>query len=364
MIDARCYGNKLFLPQGTPNKMTNTTPLMLKGSPGSPYTRKMLALLRYRRIPYRFFVLRTEEELEHDLPLPKVELLPTFYFSDASGALSAVVDSTHILRRLEDDSPGRSVIPTDPVIAFIDYLLEDFADEWLTKAMFHYRWAYAANIEKAAQLLARFSSFADEDEPLVAFGKEIADRQISRLNVVGSNETTAPIIEESYKDFLDALALHLTGRRYMLGDRPSACDFAVFGQLTQLVGFDPTTMAIALERTPRIVAWVDLVEDLTGVEPKEDAWFQRDAIPDTMRGILAIVGRTYVPVMLANAAAVASSADEVRVEVTGKTWVQNPFPYQAKCVAWIREQYRALEEEDRKAVDQILDGTGCERLLA
>lgn len=344
--------------------MSQSNSLLLKGSPGSPYTRKMLALMRYRRIPYRFFVLRTEEEREFALPEPKVDLLPTFYFSDASGAISPVVDSTPIIRRLEGDFAGRSVIPTDPVIAFLDYLLEDFADEWLTKAMFHFRWSYAADIEKASQLLPRWSRFPEEDEPLVEFGKEVAERQISRLHVVGSNETTGPIIEESYASFLDAMATHLTGRRYMLGHRPSACDFAILGQLTQLVGIDPTSMAIALERAPRVFAWVYQLEDLSGIEPKDDAWIERDAIPETIRALLSVVGRTYVPVMLANAAAVASSADEVRTEVGGKPWVQNPFPYQAKCVAWIREEYGALNEEDRKAVDRILEGTGCEHLLA
>ena len=53
-------------------------PIAVRGAPGSPYTRKMLAVLRYRRFPYRFLVgLWTKGEVD-SLPAPMVDLLPTF----------------------------------------------------------------------------------------------------------------------------------------------------------------------------------------------------------------------------------------------------------------------------------------------
>lgn len=55
----------------------------------------MLALLRYRRIPYRYLQAPTD-----DLPEPKVGLIPVVYFKDETGALTAEVDSTPIIRKL------------------------------------------------------------------------------------------------------------------------------------------------------------------------------------------------------------------------------------------------------------------------
>ena len=62
--------------------MTSKEPLQLKGAPGSPYTRKMLAYLRYRHIRYEFLI--GDQATAMDLPEPKVSLLPTFYLPDAA----------------------------------------------------------------------------------------------------------------------------------------------------------------------------------------------------------------------------------------------------------------------------------------
>ncbi|MBX3490966.1 glutathione S-transferase family protein [Parvibaculum sp.] len=341
--------------------MTLETPLLLSGAPGSPYTRKMLAVLRYRHIPYRF--LLTGHNVPDSLPKPKVALLPTFYLKEGNGPYEAAVDSTPLIRRFEKAFDGRNVVPADPVVEFIDYLLEDYADEWLTKAMFHYRWHYRADIDRAAAILPLWRNISASDETLAQMSKLFSERQISRLYVVGSNETTAPVIEASYQRFLDAMTAHLKKHPFLMGGRPGGSDFGVFGQLTQLTHFDPTPMDETLARSPRVFAWVDIMEDLSGLEPTDGDWMKRDAVPDTMRGLLAEVGRVYVPALIANAKALMAGAEKVETEIDGKPWVQQPFPYQGKCLQWLREKREALAPADRKTVDDVLAGTGVEALF-
>ena len=104
--------------------MSLPNPLMLIGATGSPYTRKMVALLRYRRIPYSIIwgdPSKVLEEMGIEKPYPG--LLPTFLLPNQDNELVAITDSTPIIRRLEDESNKRSVIPTDYALAFINYLL-------------------------------------------------------------------------------------------------------------------------------------------------------------------------------------------------------------------------------------------------
>ena len=336
-------------------------PILFSGLPGSPYTRKMLAVLRYRRLPYRF--IAQGDAVARGLPQPKVPLLPTFYFPNAQGTLEPVTDSTPLIRRLEEAAPARGILPPDPALAFLDRLLEDYGDEWLTKAMFHYRWAYAADAAQAGQILPFYRGTARADAEVAEQGRLFAERQIGRLYVVGSNPTTGPVIEAAYVRFIERLNDHLRSHRFLMGSRPGASDFAMYGQLTQLALFDPTPVALTLELAPRVRAWCEMTEDLSGAEPTASDWLDAKALPASLRAILTEAGRTYVPVMLANAAALAAGQTEVKTVVDGAAWVQQAFPYQGKCLRWLREAYAALDPTARATVDAALAGTGCEALV-
>lgn len=337
-------------------------PLIMMGAPGSPYTRKMRALLRYRGIAYRQLTQGSPEQ--STWPVARVPLLPTFYLPDATGKIVPTTDSTPLIRRFEVAFPQRRVVPPDPVLALLDEILEDYADEWLTKCMFHYRWYREADIAKARHVLPFWARVNVSDTQIEAFQKLVAERQVSRLGVVGSNEVTAPVIEDSYLRFLFLFDAHLQKHRFLLGDQPSASDFATFGQLTCLALFDPTPAAITLRESPRIHAWVEWVEDLSGLDdPAEDKWISRQSIPSTLTALLSEVGRVHAPFLLANAQAIDSRADRVETEIDGRPWTQKPFPYQAKCLRWLRESYSKLVPSDRTVVDQILEGTGCEPLF-
>jgi glutathione S-transferase len=338
-------------------------PLKIVGAPGSPYSRKLRAVLRYRRIPHHWVVRGSHADL--DVPPTPVALMPVLVFPGTGGAADeAAIDTTPLIRRLEGMQTGRSVVPADPVMAFLDELIEDYADEWVTKAMFHYRWSYQPDIDKAAAILPLWRGTNVSDEEVAPVSKMIAERQIERLWVVGSNETTGPVIEASYKRLLQLLDAHLTLHRFVMGGRPGSADFGLFGQLTQLVAFDPTCSAVALETSPRVVTWVDVVEDLSGIGVDDDDWIARNDIPESFLALLAEVGRVYAPFLVANAAALAAGADKVECTIDDRKWVQKPFPYQGMCLDWLRVSRARLATADREAVDAVLKGTGCEQLFS
>ena len=343
--------------------MKSLNPIPIAGVPASPYSRKMIALLRYRRIPY---VVKWGDPnaftKKFDIEAPKPTLLPVFIF-DVDGQMQAICDSTPILRHLEKEFPSRGVIPTDPKLDFLNYLLEDFGDEWVTKYMFHYRWHFKEDIDNAGTILPLLHDVSLEDEAHNSFKEYISDLQTSRLWVVGSNEITAPIIEASYKRFLKEFEKCLSSQPFLFGSRPSSADYAIYGQLSQLIGFDPTSRAIAYEISPRVIAWLDLIEDMSGLEPENQDWLSFSDSKQSLEGIFKEIGKVYLPALLANARAVNDNSPTWKTTIDGADWEQKSFPYQAKCLKWINEEFHNLNQNDQDEIMEFFAETGCSKLI-
>ena len=348
--------------------MSENTRITFIGSPPSPYTRKMIALMRYRRISYKVIwgnpqELLTNGSLSHlNIEPAKPNLQPTFLLPDQTGELKAYTDSTPLIRRFEAEFEGRKSIPQDIFLSFLNYLLEDFADEWVTKYMFHYRWHFNEDIDNAGTLLPLNLIVNLDQDSLRSFKKYISERQVSRLGVVGSNEATAEIIEKSFKRFLKLLEKHFSKQPFLFGRRPASADFALFGQLSQLVGFDPTSRKIAHEISPRTVAWVSQMEDLSGLEVTDEDW-ELDELSESLANIFKEIGRVYVPALTANKKAALNNEKTWKATIDDSQWTQQTFPYQVKCLNWINEEFEKLPSSEKEKIDSFLKKNNCEKFL-
>jgi glutathione S-transferase len=336
------------------------------GAPASPYTQKMISIMRYRHIAYEFYIGDVSGRLSRieGIESPKPVLLPTLLLKDGQGNLQATTDTTPIIKRFENEYPDRKLLPEDPALSFINYLLEDFGDEWVTKYMFHYRWYFEEDANNASTILPLSDLATDMDDgTLKEVKKMIHDRQHGRLWVVGSNDTTAKLIDSSYRRFVKLMDDHLSVSRFLFGEKPSSADFAIYGQLTQLIGFDPTSRRIASENSLRLVSWVDVMADLSGHDVNNSNWTSLEDSPPSLKEIMKEFGQMYVPALLANAKAIIEGDETWETEIDGSTWKQKAFPYQAKCLKWIKEEFNTLSKNDKTRIKTFLEGTGCEAIL-
>ncbi|HJQ60545.1 MAG TPA: glutathione S-transferase family protein [Vineibacter sp.] len=323
----------------------------LYGIDPSPYSVKMRAILRYRRLPFVWNCSTPAREVAIGAGLPPV--IPVLRFPD--GRL--MNDSTPLADALEREHPGaRSIVPDDPGLAYLSDLLEDFADEWLTKLMFHYRWYYPDDRVFAQLWVTSCRNPTMPQAERRDLMREFDARQVGRMALVGCTEQNRPIIEDSYRFVLDTLDRHGRQTPFLFGGRPSLADFAFYGQL-RILATDPTPMAEMRRRAPDVYFWVMRLDDASGVD---GAWFDpATALPDGIHALLRHCGDTYLPFLAANARAVELAAAMVDLEILGRPYSQVPFRYQAKCYDALRKKFAALPPTARERIEPLLRDTGC-----
>jgi glutathione S-transferase len=325
----------------------------LHGGLGSPYSIKVRALLRYRRLPFVWINIGAAQDIFAKVKAP---VIPVLEWPDGS----PMNDSTPLIFELERRHPERSVVPDDEGRAFLAFLLEDFADEWGTKLMFHYRWFAERDQVQMSRWLAfdrlRGAGRARIEHVAAAF----RGRQVGRMALVGCTPQNAPIIEESARRIFALLDAHVTETPYLFGGRPSLADFAWLGQLSQLA-VDPTPYDLMRETAPYLMRWLQNMEDLSGVEGE---WADPAApLPEAVTGLLALAGEVYFPFLEANAAALARGQETFELELLGRPYAQGTFKYQVKCLAELRAAYGRLTDGARATVDPVLEAASCLHVL-
>ncbi|MCE2841572.1 MAG: glutathione S-transferase N-terminal domain-containing protein [Novosphingobium sp.] len=322
----------------------------LYGALGSPYSQKIRALLRYRRLPY----IWVDEAARRQAALGAVKapVIPVLEYPDGSFAN----DSTSLVYDLEARHAERGVVPPDGSQAFIAHLLEDFADEWLTKAMFGYRWLEEVDQVQMSRWLAFDAAKGGGLEQSQKFAEMFRARQVGRMALVGCTAENFPLIEASTRAVLAALEGHVVNRFCLFGTRPSLAEFSIFGQLSQL-GTDPTPQAMMRADYPYTYRWLAHIDDMSGLEGEWEPGFAPVVVE-----LVRISAAVYAPFLAANEAAAAAGAETFRMEAMGLPYEQGVFKYQLKCLADLRNRYAALDAGARGAVDPLL-GEGWLALL-
>lgn len=324
----------------------------LYGGMGSPYSMKMRAVLRYRRIPHLWVQGAKAQAIAREMRAP---VIPVLEYPDGV----RMNDSTPLIYDLEQRHAERSIVPENEADAFLAFLIEDFADEWLTKAMFSYRWLRVRDQERMSTWLSFDALAGGGLANLEARAKAFRERQVGRTALVGCTEANAPLIEESTRRFLAALEAHVTEGHFFFGTRPSLAEFGVFGQLSQL-GVDPTACDMMRADYPYAFRWLAHIDDLSGIE---GAWRGSGARPKIVGETLKLIGAAYLPFLEANAAAVRAEAEVMRFEALGMSYAQAPFKYQVKCLGELRAAFARLSEGAKADLAPLLEESGCLRAL-
>jgi len=67
--------------------------------------------------------------------------------------------------------------------------------------------------------------------------------------------------------------------------------------------------------------------------------------------------------MIENHRAIGNGEKEWSVDLAGYPWKQKSFPYQAKCLDWIREEFKNLDQANQEKVLNFLTANNCQALV-
>ncbi len=314
-------------------------PLIVHGLDLSYFTGKIEAYFRAKGVAYRLEEMdmgafRRAGAATGVLQMPQIETPEGEWLTD----------TPRIIDAFETRAPSPSITPADPTARFLSHLFEDFFDEWLWRPALYYRWAFPDDATLMGKRIAR-GLLRDADAPFFLKHRWIRRRQ-QRVFLTGDGVTkeTAPVIEEQYRDLLQALEAIFAKRRFFQGDRPTRADFGLFGSMFRHFYSDPTPSRIMRETAPHAGLWT---ARLWAIAPED---FQ-DApectgAPNLIDPFREMIEAGYFSYCLANEEAGRADAKTVEWDYRGARFRTPVNRYRIWRFQRLRALWRAIPSDD------------------
>ena len=311
------------------------TAYRLFGAETSPYSVKVRSFLRYKGGDFEWIgrSKSTDEEFAALARVPTVPLL-------LSPTRPANQDSTSILATVEADHANPSAVPEDPACAALALILEDYADEWLNKLMFFNRWGQKPDRDLAGE--RTMEQILDGELPRAKkkTRDQIIKRMRDRLPLVGIEKKNEKTLKPSFERFFTLLNAHLEQSLFLFGGRPSAADFAIAGQVAQLL-MDPTPGDWLRANAPFVTAWSEFMDTPTAGGPFKSL----DELRPTLLALFKDeVAATYLPWARANMDAAQAQAERVSLKLDGKVYEQITQHYAARAFKAVTTAVQSAKE--------------------
>lgn len=326
----------------------------------SPYSMKMRAYLRYRRIPFQWVTGKPA----NDIAQTKVDTYMVPVLESPDGVFAN--DSTLLIDDLEKTFSERGTEPENEADAFLAFLIEDFSDEWLISPFFMHRW----NLDRDQSHNSRWILYEFFRGHLIpgqfdASAEGWAERQLGLLPAVSGYPEAYDLVDQSLHDFLAIMEGAVTSGLFLFGDRPSRAEFAIYGRLSQLLQ-DLTATEFMREKYMFTSRWVGVMEDLSGTQGdwQELSSDAEGLMSSPVAQILKLSGKYHLPMLRTNLDALNRGDDEYAFDIDGRSYARKVHERFAPCLPALQRRYAELSGEAKEVLRGVLEESKCLEYLA